>query len=323
MSALVDRVLRDHVRYTGDGLPNAPTGAPLPIGDPASGVYHPRKSDLRDAMNETVDLAQAAADTAVALVQGYVGSFLTTSPAAGRGPYALPVNPGNSLAMEVYINGLAQVAGTHYTYGPMGGAPSGYGITLSDDYPAGALVSYRIFPNQNVSVVVGDEVVFGNGSPEGVVAASPGVIYQQRDGFRGGTLWVKSANTGTAGWIPLRHKYRSVTALTYSAAATAVKEVGNATTAVGAQLSTITINNGGAAYDVVIELSATNAMQGDYFDFVVQLPTLAGRRIIFKNGIGGTDILTGEQTGGGRFKGRIQFNGAAWVSAGFSQIVWG
>lgn len=51
MSLISDRVLRDHVRYTGDGLPNEPVGHPLPVGDPASGTYNPSKLDLREAFD--------------------------------------------------------------------------------------------------------------------------------------------------------------------------------------------------------------------------------------------------------------------------------
>lgn len=61
MSVAVDTALRDFVRYTGDGLPNAPVGAPLPIGDPSSGVYNPSKAELRSAIGGIVDLAEAAA----------------------------------------------------------------------------------------------------------------------------------------------------------------------------------------------------------------------------------------------------------------------
>lgn len=51
MPTEADRVLRDFERYTGDGLPNAPTGKPLPQGDPASGVHNPRKAELRELIN--------------------------------------------------------------------------------------------------------------------------------------------------------------------------------------------------------------------------------------------------------------------------------
>lgn len=43
----INRELREFKRYTGDGLPGEPTGAPLPIGDPSSGVHNPKKSGLR------------------------------------------------------------------------------------------------------------------------------------------------------------------------------------------------------------------------------------------------------------------------------------
>lgn len=59
---IVDRVLREHKRYTGDGLPNEPVNAPLPVGDPQSGPYNPKKKDLRLGLKET--LHGAAEETA-------------------------------------------------------------------------------------------------------------------------------------------------------------------------------------------------------------------------------------------------------------------
>lgn len=52
MSAVdvVNRVFREFKRYTGDGLPGEPSGAPLPVGDPQSGVHSPKKSELRAAL---------------------------------------------------------------------------------------------------------------------------------------------------------------------------------------------------------------------------------------------------------------------------------
>ncbi|GLS87679.1 hypothetical protein GCM10010873_26530 [Cypionkella aquatica] len=60
MAEVVDRALRDFVRYTGDGLPNEPVGHPAPIGDPASGIHNPRKKDMRDALNSIIGLAEAS-----------------------------------------------------------------------------------------------------------------------------------------------------------------------------------------------------------------------------------------------------------------------
>lgn len=46
----VMRELREFSRYTGDGKPGAPVNAPLPIGDPQSGVHNPKKANLRLAL---------------------------------------------------------------------------------------------------------------------------------------------------------------------------------------------------------------------------------------------------------------------------------
>lgn len=47
---VVNRELREFKRYPGDGLPNEPIGAPLPVGDPQSGVHNPKKAGLRKAL---------------------------------------------------------------------------------------------------------------------------------------------------------------------------------------------------------------------------------------------------------------------------------
>lgn len=60
----LNRVFREFKRYTGDGLPGEPTGAPLPVGDPSSGVHSPKKSEIREAIGGVVDAAEVAADRA-------------------------------------------------------------------------------------------------------------------------------------------------------------------------------------------------------------------------------------------------------------------
>jgi len=76
----LNRVYREFKRYTGDGLPGEPTGAPLPVGDPQSGPHSPKKSEIRGALIEfaadveedaeraedAADRAEIAAGTAVA-----------------------------------------------------------------------------------------------------------------------------------------------------------------------------------------------------------------------------------------------------------------
>lgn len=46
----INRTFREFKRYTGDGLPGAPANAPLPVGDPQSGVHNPKKADIRGAL---------------------------------------------------------------------------------------------------------------------------------------------------------------------------------------------------------------------------------------------------------------------------------
>lgn len=61
---VVNRVLRENRRYTGDGLPGEPVNAPLPVGDPSSGVHNPKKSELRIALLEPIGATTADADRA-------------------------------------------------------------------------------------------------------------------------------------------------------------------------------------------------------------------------------------------------------------------
>lgn len=68
MPKSVNEVFRDFTRWTGDGLPNEPTGHPLPIGDPRSGLWNPPKHDIRDALGGVFSSASSAA-TAAATAQ--------------------------------------------------------------------------------------------------------------------------------------------------------------------------------------------------------------------------------------------------------------
>ena len=79
MPRVVDINIRDHVRYTGDGLPNEPVNAPLPIGDPGSGVYNPTKRDIREAIGDIEGdriLAEAAAAAAVQAMTDVQGATM-------------------------------------------------------------------------------------------------------------------------------------------------------------------------------------------------------------------------------------------------------
>jgi len=46
-----------------------------------------------------------------------------------------------------------------------------------------------------------NRIYTGNGSPNGVVTASPGSLYLNTAGGAGTTLWVKESGNGSVGWI--------------------------------------------------------------------------------------------------------------------------
>lgn len=72
------REFREFTRFTGDGKPGAPSNAPLPVGDPQSGVYNPKKSALRLALG---NLAQELMD-GVVIVEGAIPAINTARDAA-------------------------------------------------------------------------------------------------------------------------------------------------------------------------------------------------------------------------------------------------
>ena len=108
----VDAMFRDFQRYTGDGLPNAPAGHPLPIGDPTSGVYNPTKRDLRELGHASLDAAvqaQEAAEAATAAMADVQGATmyaadlpaLLANPATGIAPGAVFATRLEGFAFEV------------------------------------------------------------------------------------------------------------------------------------------------------------------------------------------------------------------------------
>ncbi|WP_304620766.1 hypothetical protein [Paracoccus sediminilitoris] len=104
----IQRYTRDFLRFTGDGLPGEPVGAPLPVGDPASGIYHPSKAEIRrililvlqaigdpDALDQILDQLFGKAD-----LQNSTSSFTDRANAVARGQENLPVNIGMILTRE-------------------------------------------------------------------------------------------------------------------------------------------------------------------------------------------------------------------------------
>jgi hypothetical protein len=64
MNDFTDKLFRDFNRYTGDGFPNPPANAPLPIGSPKSGPHVPTKKELRAWADELRNIAVSGDDPA-------------------------------------------------------------------------------------------------------------------------------------------------------------------------------------------------------------------------------------------------------------------
>lgn len=127
MAKTVNEVFRDHVRYTGDGLPNAPVGRPLPIGDPSSGVHNPPKADIREALGGVYEAAEQAAASAASATG--TPQFLNRQTA---GSAAIPVHAGQIIVGGVIYerdpNGTALQTGDGAKWTPLGElAPQYYG----------------------------------------------------------------------------------------------------------------------------------------------------------------------------------------------------
>lgn len=117
MPTTADRLLRDFVRYTGDGLPNEPIGAPLPTGDPASGVHNPSKADLRGAIDSVTGsadealLAAEAANQAAAAAVGFV-NFQRVSNAVLLQQQKLRMQQGAAVRISCFGDSLTAGTGT-------------------------------------------------------------------------------------------------------------------------------------------------------------------------------------------------------------------
>ena len=80
---IVNRIYREFKRYTGDGLPGEPTGAPLPVGDPQSGPYSPKKSELRAAFIELFGIGEELVDDLLSRYLGALPNDAAATAAAG------------------------------------------------------------------------------------------------------------------------------------------------------------------------------------------------------------------------------------------------
>jgi hypothetical protein len=98
----IDRILRNYNRYSGDGLPGEPVDAPLPVGDPSSGVHSIKREALREFGKEVVDRSaehSATAQAAAATVAGAVdASMEAANLAAEKSEIAVAAAAASGLA---------------------------------------------------------------------------------------------------------------------------------------------------------------------------------------------------------------------------------
>lgn len=113
----INRAFRDFVRFTGDGKPNAPVGAPLPIGDPRSGLHNLDKAEMRQALIEVAQ-TQGDPDALQDILTELSGKAEATALDAFK-PVLSSLSMGDMFGQHVAVgqalNGATLVAGTGTT----------------------------------------------------------------------------------------------------------------------------------------------------------------------------------------------------------------
>lgn len=156
MPKTANEVFRDHVRYTGDGLPNEPTNAPLPGGDPTSGGHNPGKADIREVFQGVYDARDDAEQWAdVALSVAGSGTIYTTRSALAAAVTAVPYPDGT----------IAYVQGRRYRVDPIG--PDRL-VAIDMDW-SGQVDGWKAKMQAGAAVTIGaygDSIYDGNGTTD-------------------------------------------------------------------------------------------------------------------------------------------------------------
>lgn len=138
---LVNQVFREGERYAGDGLPDEPVAAALPIGDRRSGPHHPSKAEIREALIAVLgtlpraEAAAAAAEAAAALALSYTSDAVSQGNvpiyASTEGVEGLEIPEGLS---AIRTNGYADPGdGGGALFVRVGAEPGHAGKVQSDD----------------------------------------------------------------------------------------------------------------------------------------------------------------------------------------------
>lgn len=153
----INRVLRDFERYTGDGQPGAPAAAPLPTGDPSSGVHNLRKHDLREllktiaqTMGDPEALEDIKATSVVPLTITGDANDLIGTPPSGFSPgvgntVVFTVQATNTRSQPTLKIGSVTVTITN---------PDGHPI-YPGELKAGATIVARFFGGSGTARIVG------------------------------------------------------------------------------------------------------------------------------------------------------------------------
>lgn len=104
-------------------------------------IAGPTSDEIANAQSYA-ERAELAAGALTSLTDRIAYPFDITL-AAGRGPYALPYDPGSATYLDVVINRLSYVAPDDFTVVAMPSAPSGQGILFAADHYAGDAVMVK------------------------------------------------------------------------------------------------------------------------------------------------------------------------------------
>lgn len=136
-----DLYLRDFINHTGDA------GAfPLPVGDPSSGVFNPRKSDLRTAMNGVIADAEsfvAAAEAAAAAAALYTPAYFVTLTALLADTTVWPVGTVLNTRAEGLACMVAAAGASDHHLTRLDGTKL---YVLAHALPAGTAVAPALYP---------------------------------------------------------------------------------------------------------------------------------------------------------------------------------
>jgi hypothetical protein len=191
----LNRAFRDHRRYTGDGLASEPTGAPLPVGDPASGVHSPDKPSIRSAFTEVQTALQAAVDAAEAAPPFDPALANWTPPGSG----AQETTVENALKNYGYISIFAHMAADLQTKVSLRTATSGdaTAITAAIDsvFTYAASVGRKVLAHAGLYLI---NATIGWGITAGfAIECEPGTVFRADSSFPvDNKMFLPSATSG-------------------------------------------------------------------------------------------------------------------------------